>query len=361
MTDDKKTFGRPTHCWNCNSPLPVFTYQCGICQTDNTPIFTSGAGGSMADFTNYKLTGCIFDKTAPAAPELIASSMRLPRQVDLRIHCSPIEDQLTTSSCVGNAVVGALEFHQKKAGLPVTDMSRLFVYYNARALSGTQGQDSGTLIHHGMASMLAHGICEAALWPFDLQRVTQAPPKACYENAQKYEAVQYARTPRGESALKALAQGLPIVFGMFAPMNYYNHANETGVMPKPDQVPNNQPPAGHSMLIVGYDLDDNTWLVRNSWGVRFAENGYLRIPFETMDAWAPEEAFWTIGAIEQAEGFKLAGPSMNEAMKSVGIDPEEMTVGGSTLDKLRADLRGRLSSDLETAKRDFRDRLRGKK
>ena len=132
-------------------------------------------------------------------------------------------------------------------------------------------------------------------------------------------------------------------------------------MPKPDQVPNNQPPAGHSMLIVGYDLDDNTWLVRNSWGVRFAENGYLRIPFETMDAWAPEEAFWTIGAIEQAEGFKLAGPSMNEAMKSVGIDPEEMTVGGSTLDKLRADLRGRLSSDLETAKRDFRDRLRGKK
>ena len=315
----------------------------------------------MSIFNNYKLTGCIFETTAATAPELIASDIRIPRQMDLRIHCPPVEDQLTTSSCVGNAVVGALEFHQKKAGMPLTDLSRLFVYYNARALAGMQGQDSGTLIHHGMASLMAHGVCEAALWPFDLPRLTQQPPKPCYENAQKYEAIQYARTPRGDPALKVLAQGLPVVFGMFAPMNYYQHANETGVMPKPDQVPNDQPPAGHAMLIVGYDLDDRTWLVRNSWGVKFADKGYLRIPFETLEAWAPEEAFWTVGAIEQAQGFKLTGPSMADAMKSVGISADEMTVGGSSLDRLRSDLRSRLSSDLETAKRDFRNRLRDKR
>lgn len=353
--------GRPTTCGNCGYPLPVFTYICG-CGWNNTPIFSKEGTQDMPDtWSSYSLNGCLFESRPSAAPELATPSVRLPQQVDLRIHCSPVENQLRTNSCVANAVVGALEFHQKKAGLPLTDMSRLFVYYNARSLSDAEAQDVGSFIHHGMAAVLAYGACEAALWPFQESSVTVKPSSQCYEAAMKHEAVQYARAPRGEKALTALAEGLPVVFGMFAPMDYYDAAAKTGVMPKPDQVVPTQQPSGHAMLIVGYDLADRTYLVRNSWSERWADRGYCRIPFETMDAWAREEDFWTIGAIEQAQGFKLTGPSMNEAMKGIGLDPDEITVGGSSLDRLRADLRSRLSSDLEAAKRDFRDRLRGKK
>lgn len=306
-------------------------------------------------WNNYSLNGCLFEKTPKPAPLLSALSTKLPERIDLRIHCSPVEDQQTTNSCVANAVVGALELHQKKAGLPLTDLSRLFVYYNARSLSDTEVQDTGSFIHHGMAAILAFGACEARLWPFEKAMVTVKPKADCYQNAAQYEAIQYARTPRGESALTALAQGLPVVFGIYAPGEYYDVAAQTGVMPKPDQIIPQQPPSGHAMLIVGYDLLDRTYLVRNSWGANWADRGYCRIPFETMDAWAKEEDFWTIGAIEQAEGFKLTGPSMIDAMTSVGVTPEAV---GSKLDRLRSDLRSRLSSDLETAKRDFRSRLR---
>lgn len=309
-------------------------------------------------WNNYSLGGCLFEAAPKPAPLLSAPSVALPERIDLRIHCPPVEDQLTTNSCVANAVIGALELHQKKAGLPLTDLSRLFVYYNARSLSDTEGQDTGSFIHHGMAAILAYGACEARLWPFEKAMVTTKPPANCYENAAQYEAVQYARTPRGVPALTALAQGLPVVFGMFAPGEYYQVASQTGVMPKPDQVVTNQPPSGHAMLIVGYDQLDKTYLVRNSWSEKWADQGYFRIPFETMDAWARPEDFWTIGAIEQAEGFKLTGPSMIDAMKGVGVAPEVIEAGGSRLDRLRSDLRSRLSSDLETAKRDFRNRLR---
>lgn len=327
-------------------------------------------------WNDYRLDGCIFESKRESVPVLSAPKVNIPQQIDLRKFCSPIEDQKTTSSCVANAVVGALEFHQIKNGLRLTDMSRLFVYYNARAMAGMQNTDSGSQIHHGMAAILAHGACEARMWPFQEAMLTTQPTEACYENAAHYEAVQYARTPRGTPALAALAQGLPVVFGGFWPMDYYKVAAQTGSMPKPKNITPTQPPSGHAMLIVGYDLADKTYLIRNSWGMGFADGGYFKMPFETMDAWSSEEAFWTIGAIEKIKGFSMSGPSVAQSLQALGAFDIEIPTDdfaaqmggepridtqGSYLDELRTELRSSLSSELESAKRNFRDRLRGKK
>ena len=311
-------------------------------------------------WSDFSLSGCRFEDKPSSAPSLTTPNMKLPDRVDLRVHCPPVENQLKTNSCVANAVIGALEYHQIKDGRPLTDLSRLFVYFNARKLSDSTHVDQGSFIHHGMASILAYGACEARMWPFVEAMVTTVPTEACYHNARHYEAVQYARTPRGTSALTALANGLPIVFGIFAPGEYYEVAAQTGRMPRPDQVVTQRPPSGHAMLIVGYDMAERHYLVRNSWGAGWAEQGYCWIPFETMDAWSLEEDFWTVGAIEQAPGFKLMGPSLSEAMQGVGVSSDLLAARASAVDSLRAGLRAEISSNLEAAKRDFRDRLRGK-
>lgn len=311
-------------------------------------------------WSGYSLNGCRFETRPSAAPTLTAPTVRLPDKVDLRAHCSPVEDQLRTQSCVANAVIGALEYHILKAGRPLADLSRLFVYYNARRLSDSTMLDQGSFIHHGMAAVLAYGACEAALWPFMESMVIMQPPETAYQNARNYDAVQYARTPRGVPALTALAHGLPVVFGMYAPGEYYDAAAQTGRMPRPDQVVPQKPPSGHAMLIVGYDLPARLYLVRNSWGHGWAEHGYCWIPFETIDAWSTEEDFWTFGAIEETQGFKLAGPSLADSMKSVGVASELVEARSGRLDALRSGLRQSLSSNLEAAKKDFRDRLRGK-
>ena len=313
----------------------------------------------MPDTWNGRpLNGCVFEAEPAPAPNLNATAQatgNLPRHVDLRGHCTPIEDQQHTSSCVANAIVGALELHQRKANLPLTDLSRLFLYYNARSLAKKEGEDAGSCIHHGMAAVLAFGVCEERMWPFEEAMLTTNPTDACYKNAEHYNAVQFARTPRGESALAAVAQGLPVAFGMFVPSEIYHEAGRTGVMPMPDNFPTQTPPAGHAMLIVGYDLDDQTYLVRNSWGPGFGDNGYCKIAFEILEKYSPADQFWTIGAIEQSPGLGIFGPSVTDSVQHI----TDKVQGPSPLDQLRGSLRQELNSRLDTARAGFRDRLRG--
>lgn len=316
-------------------------------------------------WNEHSLNGCIFETDPKPAPVLSVSKGQIPDRVDLRAHCSPVENQLKTNSCVANAVVGAMEFHQKKAGLPATDLSRLFVYYNARSLSETEMQDTGSYIHHGMAAVLAYGACEARMWPFQEAMVTSKPTQACFKNARRYDAVQYARAPRGMEALSVLAAGLPIVFGIYVPGDFYGIAAQTGAMPKPGEIVPTRPRSGHAMLIVGYDTSDRTYLVRNSWGAGWADGGYLRIPFETMDKYSSPEDFWSIGAMEKTVGLQLSGPSVSESLGAFSVVlPDTMirTQPGKAdgLGSLRSELRSSLSSELESAKKSFRDRLRGK-
>lgn len=309
----------------------------------------------MPDWTTYRTDGCLFEKTPSPAPMLKAPNDDLPVHADLRSLCPAVEDQGGTGSCTANAIVGALELHQRKAGLPVTDLSRLFLYYNSRALAKNEDNDVGSFIHHGMAALMAFGICEERMWPYVEPMFATRPTEACYQNATHYEAVQFARTERGRGALAALAQGLPVAFGMSVPGNCYRAAGETGTMPEPDSLPDPGQRSGHAMLLVGYDMNKQAYLVRNSWGTKFGFDGYCWIPFKIMDEWSEPDHFWAIGAIEQAPGFSLAGPSIAEAVENVTSKVQ----GPSPLDLLRGELRSRFNSNIDSARADFRNRLRG--
>lgn len=63
--------------------------------------------------------------------------IRLPRKVDIRQGCSEIEDQLALGSCTAQALAGSIEFLDKKIDGLYTDISRLFIYYNERAIEGS--------------------------------------------------------------------------------------------------------------------------------------------------------------------------------------------------------------------------------
>ena len=62
---------------------------------------------------------------------------KLPSKVDLRPFCSKVEDQEQLGSCTANALAGALEFLERKDKVAFEDFSRLFIYYNERAIEHT--------------------------------------------------------------------------------------------------------------------------------------------------------------------------------------------------------------------------------
>jgi C1A family cysteine protease/RNA polymerase subunit RPABC4/transcription elongation factor Spt4 len=324
--------------------------------SQSVPAAARGYRGPPLPASARRLDGCLMESRPAPAPVLRAPMGSVPDKMDLRQFCSPVEDQGQSNSCTANATVGALEFHQRKAGGQFTDISRLFVYYNARKLADTQGQDCGSYIHHAMASVLAHGACEESIWPFDLGQVLAQPPQQAYQNAQNHEAVQYARCPLGQSALQAVGAGLPVVFGTYIPAPFYDEAGRTGLMPMPaNQRDSNA--GGHAMLIVGYDLPSRTWLVRNSWGAAWGDQGYFRVPFETLEAYSMPEHFWAIGAIESKQGMSLSGPTPLQATEAARATA--VADVADALSRLRSDLRSDFQSELDRQKADIRNRLRG--
>ena len=315
----------------------------------------------------YRLDGFVIEDTPSAVPQVSLSSSAaggdqvLPR-VDLRKHCSPVEDQKKTGSCVANAVVGALELLQNKAGNPHRDLSRAFLYFNARKLGKPVIKDDGTAVPHAMAALIAHGICEERLWPLSEITVNDPPTQACYENAMHYGGIEFAQVKHDAPVTHILSMGLPVVFGTQLPREAYKVAHQTGVVPMPNPQQAGDPAfkhSAHAMLIVGYDLAEKVYIVRNSWGAQYGKGGYILMPFAVMEKCALPQQFWAIGGIKAAPGLELLGQSVKESvqgMVAAAVNPPKLPDTSRLQQGLQAEIGGRI----DKSRKDFRSRLRGK-
>ena len=82
----------------------------------------------------------IRDHSFAARPRTLKA---LPAKVDLTPHCPPVYDQGQLGSCTANAIAAAIEFDRMRQNLQDFTPSRLFIYYNERAMEGSVATDSG--------------------------------------------------------------------------------------------------------------------------------------------------------------------------------------------------------------------------
>ncbi len=217
----------------------------------------------------------------------------LPSSVDLRTHCSPIEDQGSLGSCTAQALVGAMEYLELKDQVVFKDLSRLFVYYNERALIGTTRWDSGATLRDGIKTLAAQGVCSEKLWPHTISRFRRKPTKACYKEGMDHQITLYERLLTLNEMLDCLADGFPFVFGFSVYESFEaGDVATTGiaVMPGPEE----RLLGGHAVMAVGYDTSAQHFLVRNSWGVRWGKKGYYTMPYAYLDDRNLSDDFWTI-------------------------------------------------------------------
>ena len=306
---------------------------------------------------HYRLGACLLEESPAPAPEVRATPGGLPERVDLRAHCSPVEDQGRVGSCAANAVVGAMEYHQSRKGESVTDLSRLYVYYNARALAGRENEDCGTFIHHVMAAVLAHGACPESMWPYIEAMWPMRPAEPCFQAAMGFEAVQYARTPLGPDCKSVLAAGLPVVFGASLPEAWMRSAGDHENRLRTPDGDWPAPGGGHAMLIVGYDDLMGSRIIRNTWGAYWGDGGYAYVDYEVIQSYSHPFAFWTIGAVESQPGLVLTGMPAQEARSNHAATAARDV--GAALSALKQDVRSGLEQDLDAKRRGIRERLRG--
>lgn len=312
----------------------------------------------MAD-QSFHLNGYVPADPHQPVPKLEAVAQPdLPPAIDLTPMCSPVEDQGKIGSCTANAIAGALEYHQILHRQPLKDLSRLFIYYNARKMSDREKVDGGTSMPHAMASILGFGACPEPVWPYHPALWNEKPSADAYRAAIRFPSLAYAMIQPGLDCKIALVSGLPVVFGMAVPQQALMViGGETGVCPAPANGEWESPSGAHAMLIVGYDDSRNAWLVRNSWGPDWGHRGHVWIDYRVLDRYGLPEGFWTVGSLDNARYFRAAGASQQAAQEAaVANAPPSVQ---AEIRALKSELRDDLERNLQTTRESLRDRLRG--
>lgn len=254
----------------------------------------------MSKFNKFGWKPDLYDERDFKFEYLKYSIVSLPPFVDLTPKLNVPYNQGVLGSCTANAIGSAVDYHMKLKNRPYLVPSRLFIYYNERALIGTIKEDSGAYIRDGIKTLAKEGVCAESLWPYDISKFTKKPLSKCYKQAIKVKAIKYEKIDNSNlTALKtALAQGFPVVFGFNVYSSFESfEVSKTGIVPMP--TPKEELLGGHAVLLVGYDDNTRMFLVRNSWGSEWGINGNFKIPYEFLTNPKLADDFWVISEISK--------------------------------------------------------------
>ncbi|MCB1144045.1 MAG: peptidase C1 [Leptospiraceae bacterium] len=281
---------------------------------------------NRADGSQRTVNGYVASTPKPGT-KLFSSAKsisNLPPGVDLRKYMTPVEDQQALGSCTANAVAGAYEYLVKRhQGIEDYDVSRLFIYYNARDIDGTVDEDAGSVISSAIQSLNELGACSEETWPYDIEQFSEEPPEEAYEEAANFLVEDFQAVPVDLNAWKqALAEGYPIIFGLKL-FNSFDKQKKPGLVPAPSPSETSRAAhGGHAMLAVGYSDTDKVFIVRNSWGPDWGDSGYCFIPYDYL--MNPKLNFGDSWIIKRLDNFEIDEETWNDDSSITGDYDSEL-------------------------------------
>jgi C1A family cysteine protease len=120
------------------------------------------------------------------------------------------------------------------------------------------------------------------MWPYEITLFKNRPPSCAYQFGRRNKSITYFRVPQVLSQLKqCLSDGYLFAFGMVI-YNSFEQSNVklTGLISRPKI--GDVPLGGHAVCAVGFDDHKQVFIVRNSWGDLWGNNGYFFIPYTYM-------------------------------------------------------------------------------
>ena len=103
-------------------------------------------------------------------------------------YCSPVEDQGSLGSCTANAVVGIVEYFERRAYGKYIDASRLFLYKATRDLLHWTG-DTGAYLRSTIGALALFGVPPEEYWPYKITNFDTEPTAFCYAFANDFRAI----------------------------------------------------------------------------------------------------------------------------------------------------------------------------
>jgi hypothetical protein len=245
-----------------------------------------------------------FLRPSSPAPSTFAEDALDWRRVRGRDWTTPVRRQGECNSCTAMAAAATLETqHMIATGLPGGPQ------FSAQGIFSCGGGECHRGWHSSRAAdfVLNSGVPDEACFPYvsGATGMDTACSLACADRARRsVRAISLRRPTRGERDVEAVKAALklgPLMTSMFIFPDFlayksgvYRHLSGAGL-------------GRHAVSIVGYSDRDRAWIIKNSWGSDWGEDGFARVAWDDASAVGMET--W---------GFDLAPPSGALVVDGVG-------------------------------------------
>lgn len=229
---------------------------------------------------------------------LLAEPRRYPDAIDLRCGWWKVGDQGSTGSCVGWATADAvMRWHLVKKKLLKTNMklSVRFVWMAAKETDEYYSRPtsfievSGTSLKAALDIVCKYGVVTNKILPFTGGTLYPGRPQEFYTIAAGMRAASYRNLGRNLSEWRYwLSEEGPILTRLSVDDTWWRVGSDG----KLDVYQSDTQSGGHAIALVGYTKDH--FIVRNSWGNKWADNGFAY----ASNAYAKE-------AFTEAYGLKM--------------------------------------------------------
>ncbi|CAH1905536.1 Pept_C1 domain-containing protein [Candidatus Nitrotoga sp. HW29] len=260
--------------------------------------------------------------------EYLPTLQALPDEI-VNIHAVPaILDQRTEGACTGFALAAVINFllHQRKLKRLI---SPRMIYELARRYDEWPGENySGSSARGAMKGWERHGVCTQKRWPDHLHGADNFNQKRADEAIMTPGGAYYRVDFRQVRHVHAAIHEVGIVYATLMVHAGWGQPGpstislKTGTTRKPQKIKvpviqrKGNADGGHAIALVGYTTQG--FIIQNSWGTRWGNNGFALLPYEDFmihatDVWVaqlgvPVKAdLWAQGAADVTSGKFRAG------------------------------------------------------
>lgn len=212
--------------------------------------------------------------------------------VSLKEFVPSIKNQGNIGACASHAMCTALEMlYKMQKPDDWIPLSERFHYYIVRSpeFMNTLPQDSGQYLQVMCRVANQVGVTFEQLCPYNTNKYNEQPSWWSYSTAKLMRIKSYYRCLDSDDIFNALINKKPVVIGIQVRGSFFNLNKNNDVY---NPLNTEKVYGGHAITICGYNKDKDSFLIVNSWGTNWGNEGYFWAPrsmidsSDLIDAWA---------------------------------------------------------------------------